>query len=1229
MSTETTPMSTTSNAPPRSPLDSASPSQLWAPPKSPLPPHRLAKLANALGVSTPMPATQPNSPYLTGSGSPYLSHSNSLPTPSSATEFLRRSPTPSASSAVSTYQTPTSKFLLHVIPPLHLIHDFDISDETNQPPATASGYHTQFQRGTLVPVYPNLQLQLGAIAKEYALPSTMGLILYLVNTNVPQNSNGPVGLEDPGDELGPRLSEDIWKHLWVRVLKAEQRDELVPLSASPNPLGFVLSAKSSPNPNSFNHLRITAPNGNENTTTPYPLTPSSSTTTTTSASDLQHHTHPSTSSISQSEAGTPDSSVLDSRRADSLDLPGLNSTSFIPILAKVEFDIDRRKAPWYDPWVRSRKMNQVKRAESRASRKGTVDDAPDERKAPLGLKLTERLLTASPISLRSLTNKDKGEAEGGYQQLSDSTTDETGSDYGGGEEDEDEEDEEEDATARVASIPNGRDPLSDVFGTDEETWAELRNSQLATKRPPSNPNVVNLALTAADLANLPELPPSDDEDDFTGLTRSEDEVEDLLDQMDQMTRPALSVSIPTSPPRSDKHVPPPLVLKPISADLNLPVESPLPGSSGSAHLAYLTNTSEENIESSSLADEQPVAPDAEHEEEDLMMDEISRVKSPAESEKREGAIFDDLDLGLDLTEEFDENDPNDRRRSQLMMKAQLDEIEKNLAQFSPKALRTDLADTIVPLSPNLSGVLLNSEVLPPTPGLSRLSDTPTLTPPTSGAWPSVPYSTMKDIPDVPQTAALPSPSPPRLALNGVSTGAPKSFMPSASKEISQETQQRQLEMEGQEITYPGIPSSTTDSPVIPLSPDPFGRYPSSLDASSSHQPSSYWGGDQVPAHEVDYYNITSPTESGRPPSSRFSADSTSNEEVLAKSIKSSNSNGLMSVKSLRKLWRKSNKSSISSTPASTSGRSSPAASLSQSARPSEDLSALPALPMTPTVGSFPLPPPPHMQPGQMSSPNMQPGSMPPPMNRPDLPPQNGGGFAPPPPRGSLAPPFLPTQMRPPQRDSTMEQLRFDQESPYPIHRAPAPRYSPRPPSPAYAQAPQQQNYPQGALAAPAAPEKTSVRKSILKAVKSLQSGGNGNSSPTESQRSSMDRSGLGTRSRRGSVASTNSYTQNTPVSDIPPSPRIPEHLLAGMRSSPNGAPPGPPPPPPQDHRLSLKTRPRSNTSSLVRSASPPRSMGSSRDSEETRPSFDVSQFEMVSPKMNSTLSYPYHGLDHE
>src|ERR1700733_14458169 len=71
----------------------------WAPPRSPLPPYKLAKLANALGVSTPIPAiSSPPSPF---------------------TVNFRRSPTPSTISN----NTLTSKYLLHVLPPLSLPHD--------------------------------------------------------------------------------------------------------------------------------------------------------------------------------------------------------------------------------------------------------------------------------------------------------------------------------------------------------------------------------------------------------------------------------------------------------------------------------------------------------------------------------------------------------------------------------------------------------------------------------------------------------------------------------------------------------------------------------------------------------------------------------------------------------------------------------------------------------------------------------------------------------------------------------------------------------------------------------------------------------------------------------------------------------------------------------------------------------------------------------------------------
>jgi hypothetical protein len=45
-----------------------------------------------------------------------------------------------------------------------------------------------------------------------------------------------------------------------------------------------------------------------------------------------------------------------------------------------------------------------------------------------------------------------------------------------------------------------------------------------------------------------------------------------------------------------------------------------------------------------------------------------------DSDKRVGGVFDDFDLGIDFDD--DDDDPNDRRRSQYIMKAKLDEIER-------------------------------------------------------------------------------------------------------------------------------------------------------------------------------------------------------------------------------------------------------------------------------------------------------------------------------------------------------------------------------------------------------------------------------------------------------------------------------------------------------------------------------------------------------------------------
>lgn len=536
------------------------PSPTWGPPRAPLPPHRLAALANALGVSTPSPAQRPSPSF--------MSSSSSYPGTSTSASFSDRewrSPTPSSTSThgFSSYQPSTSKFLLHVTPPLHLPHESNsVTDSSTltPPPSTASGYHTQFRRGTLVPLHPTLQSQMVAIAKEYALPSTAGILLYLVSSSTPRSSPAPPSDADMDDEYepGPRLSEEIWKHLWTRVLKAE-REETLAANQSPSNnygLGLGLGMKNSPyasqdalsqpqplRPLFSPSLRQTTPQ--QHHASNWPMTPSPSTPSTTS--DMRSNgksVAPSFSSRSQSQQSEPDTPDTSSGshagehdvdlRAEALHLPGLHSPSIIPILAKVEFDIDRRKAGWYEPWLRSRRVNQLKRT---GSRKGTLEG--DDKSGRIQLKLAGRI------------------TDGNYKPLSDSP---------------------EIATVEL-------DPLEETKSSEQEEEEEEEGSVY------------------------------------------EDETEDLLTKMD---RPRLSVDIPetgskrTSEPTTagtiKKRLPPPLVLAPDG--------SPLPSAMDSSHLAYLR---QDAIPEDALSPEGEV-----------------RSRTPIE-EKRDGAVFDELDLGLDYS----------------------------------------------------------------------------------------------------------------------------------------------------------------------------------------------------------------------------------------------------------------------------------------------------------------------------------------------------------------------------------------------------------------------------------------------------------------------------------------------------------------------------------------------------------------------------------------------------
>lgn len=366
----------------------------WPRPRSPIPPHRLAKLVNALGISAPVPPRSPIDPP-------------PPPSPLSTSLFPdpRRSPVPSlASTSNSPAPVLQSRFLLHVVPTLHIPHESGASEtfELTPSPSSASGYHPQFQRGTLVPLLPTLQGQLWAIAKEYALPSTAGMILYLVSSApTPNPDTTSDTTSTTPDEPGPRLSEDIWKHLWTRVAKFETESHTRAITPNTTSgLGFGYGAPPSPLfPQPSNTLRpLLSPNhvALQSFPVPLPLTPTGST------ASSNPPTQATFSETSRSEVDSPDSSLPSDSRAATLDLPGLTSSSIIPILAKVEFDIDKRRAAWYEPWIRSRKLNHQKR-ENRArtvSESGTssVADGASQgegevdalKVAPLPLKLVDR-----------------------------------------------------------------------------------------------------------------------------------------------------------------------------------------------------------------------------------------------------------------------------------------------------------------------------------------------------------------------------------------------------------------------------------------------------------------------------------------------------------------------------------------------------------------------------------------------------------------------------------------------------------------------------------------------------------------------------------------------------------------------------------------------------------------------------------------------------------------------
>src|SRR6185503_2847715 len=91
---------------------------------------------------------------------------------------------------------------------------------------------------------------------------------------------------------------------------------------------------------------------------------------------------------------------------------------------------------------------------------------------------------------------------------------------------------EEDATARVTPLSRGKDPLDDVFGSDADTWSDIRKSRSRNSKRTTNPNVVNLALTPSDLAEMPYPGELEEEGQISVAGNEEDEVNHILEKME-------------------------------------------------------------------------------------------------------------------------------------------------------------------------------------------------------------------------------------------------------------------------------------------------------------------------------------------------------------------------------------------------------------------------------------------------------------------------------------------------------------------------------------------------------------------------------------------------------------------------------------------------------------------------------------------------------------------------
>ncbi|RSH93524.1 hypothetical protein EHS25_007882 [Saitozyma podzolica] len=178
-------------------------SRRYPPPKQPLSPRQLGRIAQSFGIVIP---SLPFSPSPTSS--PNLLTAS--PTLSAASASSSRLPTISHSTSIS-----HSPYLLAVVPPLSLLN---LSASTAE---DAEKRSKRWRRGRLIPLQPTLGGMLLAIAREFGLPSTQGIDVYLAQTETPRSISSASSSASFGsveEASGPLISAQTWTTLFSTYL---------------------------------------------------------------------------------------------------------------------------------------------------------------------------------------------------------------------------------------------------------------------------------------------------------------------------------------------------------------------------------------------------------------------------------------------------------------------------------------------------------------------------------------------------------------------------------------------------------------------------------------------------------------------------------------------------------------------------------------------------------------------------------------------------------------------------------------------------------------------------------------------------------------------------------------------------------------------------------------------------------------------------------------------------